>query len=74
MGSIIERLKNEPVVVIGAIFAAALGAIGPLAAAGLVSADLNDSIHALFAPNSWLLSAAVVIVSFVTRRFTSPAR
>ncbi len=68
----IARLKNEPAVVIGILFAAALAAIQSLAGNEVISADLAATVGRALDPTSgWALP---ILAGIVTRFFVSPAR
>lgn len=71
MGAIIARIKGEPAVVIGIVFAAVLAAIQSLAGNNVISPDLATTIsHALDPQTGWALP---IVVGIVTRFFVSPA-
>lgn len=68
----IDRIKNEPAVVIGIVFAAVLAAIQSLAGNGVIGADLAATIGRALDPQSgWALP---IIVGIITRFFVSPAK
>lgn len=67
----IARIKNEPAVVIGILFAAALAAIQSLAGNGVISGDLTATIGRALDPQSgWALP---ILAGLITRFFVSPA-
>lgn len=72
MGTIIDRIKREPAVVIGILFAAVLAAIQSLAGNGVITADLASTIGRALDPQSgWALP---IVAGIVTRFFVSPAK
>lgn len=67
-----SRIKSEPAVVIGILFAAALAAIQSLAGNGVIEADAVATVSRALDPSSgWALP---ILVSIITRFFVSPAR
>jgi hypothetical protein len=72
MNAIIARIKGEPAVVIGIVFAAVLAAIQSLAGNGVISGDIATTIgHAIDPQTGWALP---ILVGVITRFFVSPAR
>lgn len=68
----IERLKNEPAVVIGIIAACILAVIQTLGGRGVLAEDLVETIGRALNPDTgW---AIPILVGIVTRFFVSPAR
>ena len=66
----IDRLKREPVLVIGVLFAAAYAAITTLAGSGVIGQDIADSIGKAINPEGgWLLP---IIAALITRYFVTP--
>lgn len=67
----LDRLKKEPAVIIGALAAALLAALQVLAGADLIGGGLFDFVSKALDPTSgW---AIPLIVGIVTRFFVSPA-
>lgn len=67
-----ERIKNEPAVVIGVIAAAILAAVQYASGAGILGTDIADTIGKALDPTTgW---AIPIVVGIVTRFFVSPAR
>ena len=72
MAAILNRLKAEPAVVIGALAAAVLAAIQVLAGHNLIGQSVLDFASKALDPNGgWFLP---IIVAIVTRFFVSPAK
>lgn len=68
----IERLKREPAVVLGILFAAVLAAVQSLAGNGVLEPDLVATIGRALDPSSgWALP---IVAGVITRFFVSPAR
>lgn len=68
----LERLKNEPAVVIGALFAIVLAAVQAAGGRDLLGPDIVSAITGALDPNTgWALP---LIVGIITRFFVSPAR
>jgi hypothetical protein len=68
----IDRVRNEPAVVLGILFAAVLAAIQSLAGNGVIEGDLAATIGRALDPQSgWALP---IVVGIITRFFVSPAR
>ena len=71
MSGLIARLRSEPAVVIGILFAAALAAVQSLAGNGIVETDIATTIgNALDPQSGWALP---VVAGLITRFFVSPA-
>lgn len=67
----IDRLKKEPAVVIGALAAAFLAAVNVLVGNDLIGSGLGDFLTKALDPTSgWALP---LIVGVITRFFVSPA-
>lgn len=67
----IDRLKNEPAVVIGALASAAIAALNVLAGNDLIGQNVVDFIVKAINPvDGW---AFPIVVAFVIRFFVSPA-
>ena len=68
---IIARIKREPAVVIGIVFAAALAVVQSLAGNEVISPDLAATVQRALDPSSgWALP---IVAGLVTRFFVSPA-
>jgi hypothetical protein len=68
---VIDRLKREPVLVIGVLFAAAYAVVQSLSGQGILSPDLGETIgRALNPEGGWLLP---IVASLITRFFVTPA-
>lgn len=66
-----DRIKREPAVVIGILFAAVLAAVQSLAGNGVLEADVVATIQRALDPSSgWALP---IVAGIVTRFFVSPA-
>ncbi len=71
MTRIIEVIRNNPAVVVGVIFSAALAAIQSLAGNEVISPDLAASVGKALDPQSgWALP---IVVGLITRLFVSKA-
>lgn len=67
----IDRIKREPAVVIGVLFAAVLAAVQSLAGDGVLEPDIVATIQRALDPSSgWALP---IVAGIVTRFFVSPA-
>ena len=70
--NIIARLRNEPAVVIGTLFAVILAVFQTLAGRGVIGPDLVDTLTRALDPNAgWALP---IVLSIIIRFFVSPAR
>jgi hypothetical protein len=66
----IDRLKREPVVIIGVVFAAAYAVIASLAGQGVIGQDIADTIGRAINPEGgWLLP---IVAALITRFFVTP--
>ena len=71
MSAIIARLKAEPAVVIGTLFAVILAVIQTLVGRGVIGPDIVDTLTRALDPNAgWALP---IVVGLITRVFVSPA-
>ena len=67
----IDRIRNEPAVVLGILFAAALAAIQSLSGNGVIEPDIAATIGRALDPQSgWALP---IVAGIVTRFFVSPS-
>lgn len=67
----IDRLKREPAVVIGILFAAVLAVVQSLAGNGVIEPDIAATIGRALDPSSgWALP---ILAGIITRFFVSPA-
>lgn len=67
----IDRLKREPVLIVGALFAAGYAILSSLAGSGVIGQDIADTIGKAINPEGgWLLP---IIAALITRFFTTPA-
>jgi hypothetical protein len=67
----IDRIRNEPAVVIGILFAAVLAAVQSLAGNGVIDTDIAATIGRAIDPSSgWALP---ILAGIITRFFVSPA-
>jgi len=64
-----ERLRNEPVVIIGVLASAVLAAVAELTAGGILGADIGAFLTNALNPNGgWALP---IIIAFITRMFST---
>jgi len=71
MTAILDRIRREPAVVIGIVFAAVLAAVQSLSGNGVIEPDIAASIGRALDPQSgWALP---IIAGIITRFFVSPA-
>jgi hypothetical protein len=69
---VIDRIRREPAVVIGILFAAILAAVQSLAGNGVVEPDIVATVQRALDPSSgWALP---IVAGVVTRFFVSPAK
>jgi hypothetical protein len=67
----IDRIRNEPAIVIGILFAAVLAAVQSLAGNGVIDTDIAATIGRAIDPSSgWALP---ILAGIITRFFVSPA-
>jgi len=67
----IDRLKREPVLIVGALFAAGYAVLASLAGSGVIGQDIADTIGRAINPEGgWLLP---IVAALITRFFTTPA-
>ena len=63
----LERLKNEPAVIIGVLAAVVLAVVQTLGGHGIISGDLVDTVTKALDPNGgWLIP---IILGLITRFF-----
>lgn len=72
MASIIARLKNEPAVVLGIVFAAVLAALQSLAGHGVIGPDIVATVQNLVGTVQNPGPAVLILAGIITRFFVSP--
>lgn len=74
MQRIIERLKNEPAVVIGIVVATVAATLQSLAGQGVIGQDIVDTWSRLWGTIENPGPLSYVVVGIITRFFVSPPR